>query len=168
MIDFYRRRLAHAAWTWLEGKWCRYHNKPDRKNRTMGRAEKRRARTAERREIAEEYPHEAKKSRKGDQMTDDKIREAVAMVREMLPAAGPRRLTDDEMSLTLFDGARLQRRVYQHLVFMCEEIPRQLDAGKRDKAFRWLGFLQGAVWSLGLASISELKRSNMPTEIEPE
>lgn len=51
MTDFYRRRLAHALWTWREGRHSTFHKQPRAKDRPSGRAEKRRARQAERRDI---------------------------------------------------------------------------------------------------------------------
>ncbi len=34
----------------------------------------------------------------------------------------------------------------------------------REKAFRWLGFMQGALWALELHEIDELRRHNMPPD----
>jgi hypothetical protein len=52
----------------------------------------------------------------------------------------------------------------RHLVFMLEEIPKLLDEGRTEKAMRWLGFVQGAIWAYGLVSIDDLKSSNRPDE----
>lgn len=46
---------------------------------------------------------------------------------------------------------------FAHLVFMCEEGVRMVDAGREDKANRWLGFVQGALWMTGFASIDEMR-----------
>lgn len=51
---------------------------------------------------------------------------------------------------------------YEHLLFMAEEIPRLLDAGRTEKAMRWLGWLQGACWGLGLETLEEAKLRNAP------
>ena len=53
-MDFYRHRLAHAHWTWMEPKFCRFLHPLRRKDRSSGRAEKHRARALERREISEQ------------------------------------------------------------------------------------------------------------------
>ena len=50
MTDHYRNRLKHAHWTWMEGKFCRFHKRPRAKDRVMGRHDKRAARQEERRE----------------------------------------------------------------------------------------------------------------------
>lgn len=44
-----------------------------------------------------------------------------------------------------------------HLVFMCEQGVKMVDAGKEDKANRWLGFVQGALWMNGFATIEEMR-----------
>lgn len=49
-MDFYRFKLALAAWTWREGKVCPFHTKPRRKDQTFGRNDKRAARQLERRD----------------------------------------------------------------------------------------------------------------------
>ena len=50
----------------------------------------------------------------------------------------------------------------RHLVFMLETIPAFLRDGRREKAMRWLGFVQGAIWVRGYVSIEDLKRANAP------
>lgn len=54
-MDFYRHRLAHALWTWREGKHMNswHRRKRHKKDRSSGRTEKSRARRLERKEIAE-------------------------------------------------------------------------------------------------------------------
>lgn len=52
--DFYRQRLAHAAWTWREACLCHGGGCRSRKDRIEGRREKRRARALERREIRDQ------------------------------------------------------------------------------------------------------------------
>lgn len=52
--------------------------------------------------------------------------------------------------------------VAEHLLYMCDEGARFVREGRAEKAMRWLGFLQGVVWSRGHASLDELKRMNMP------
>jgi hypothetical protein len=50
----------------------------------------------------------------------------------------------------------------QHLAFMCEEGRRLIAEGRREKAMRCLGFVQGALWADDRASIDELKEMNRP------
>lgn len=51
-----------------------------------------------------------------------------------------------------------------HLLYMCDTGKQFVWAGRTEKAMRWLGFLQGAIWAYGIASIDEMKHWNMPKE----
>lgn len=56
----------------------------------------------------------------------------------------------------------------RHLMFMCLAGCGFVDAGRIDKANRWLGFLQGVLWVTGFASIDEMKHWNMPDPVADE
>lgn len=47
-----------------------------------------------------------------------------------------------------------------HMLWMCDEIQAMVGEGKLEKAFRWLGFIQGAMWAMGLRSIADMKLDN--------
>ena len=49
-----------------------------------------------------------------------------------------------------------------HLLYMIGRINIFLDEGRREKAMRWIGFLQGAVWWGEFISIEKLKKMNAP------
>jgi hypothetical protein len=49
-----------------------------------------------------------------------------------------------------------------HLLFMCQEAQVFVDTDRVEKAMRWLGFLQGALWSHAYCTLDELKRHAMP------
>lgn len=51
-----------------------------------------------------------------------------------------------------------------HLRWMVNETESFIHKGQTDKAMRWLGFIQGALWVLGISSIEEAKRANMPPD----
>lgn len=51
-----------------------------------------------------------------------------------------------------------------HLRWMCSEIPGMLLHDRTDKAMRWLGFLQGAMWWAALRSVEDMKRDNKPAD----
>jgi len=51
-------------------------------------------------------------------------------------------------------------RVRKHLVWMKDEIHNIAGAGEIDKAQRWLGFLQGAAWAMGMAPLEAFKEAN--------
>lgn len=47
-----------------------------------------------------------------------------------------------------------------HLKWMLLNIPLIMDEGKIDKANRWLGFVQGVLWSRRILNINEMKDDN--------
>lgn len=93
-------------------------------------------------------------------MTDDKIRDVLELYEMMLngpPAWDPPP-----------NNARLD-----HLLTMIPKMREMLDAIaqiqhgterhlKIEKLMRWLGFMQGVLWSKGIYSIDELRAHNMP------
>ena len=49
-----------------------------------------------------------------------------------------------------------------HIHEMLDEIEIFLEEERIEKAFRWLGFIQGCLWSTGFYTIEELKNHNRP------
>lgn len=49
-----------------------------------------------------------------------------------------------------------------HIHWMCLQIPVFVHEQRIEKAMRWLGFVQGALWALGLSTVEEMKRDNKP------
>lgn len=47
-----------------------------------------------------------------------------------------------------------------HIGWMCEAIPAQVAEGSVAKAERWLCFVQGILWSEGLATIDSMRDDN--------
>lgn len=52
-------------------------------------------------------------------------------------------------------GTRLQ-----HIRWMCERTKEFIKQDKLDKANRWLGFIQGVLWTRGIFSIDEIQGHN--------
>lgn len=52
----------------------------------------------------------------------------------------------------------------KHLRYMCEVVQTFPEA-RKEKAMRWLGFIQGALWSMGFITIQEAKEANMPDSV---
>ncbi len=48
-----------------------------------------------------------------------------------------------------------------HLRFMLYQMANYAATKDQDKFMRWLGFVQGAMWSLGMTSIEEMKNINL-------
>lgn len=109
-------------------------------------------------------------------MTNQKIAIAARSCAKALEESGaePKEMTDIEKCRPdVFDDEPLVSR--NHLLFMCEQIEtwaRELEENNlptpslREKAMRWLGFVQGSLWSLGYRSVDELKDMNRSTEEE--
>lgn len=58
-----------------------------------------------------------------------------------------------------------QRRiVYEHVLAMIDRIDPLVEAGRRDKAMRWYGFIQGVLWVMGMYSIDELREHSRTAE----
>ncbi len=47
-----------------------------------------------------------------------------------------------------------------HVLWMCAEARKHHEAGKVEKAMRWLGFIQGVLWADNHCTIAELKDDN--------
>jgi hypothetical protein len=90
-------------------------------------------------------------------MTTEKIREAFAACRSIV-GTGWKATRRPEHT-----APYLQAEWSEHLAFMCEEGATYAE-GRREKAMRWLGFVQGALWAKGLATIDDLKSMNRPDE----
>ena len=50
---------------------------------------------------------------------------------------------------------------YSHCYWMLGQMEQFLAKDKIDKAFRWLGFIQGVLWMHGLYTIDELRDHNL-------
>jgi hypothetical protein len=48
---------------------------------------------------------------------------------------------------TIIDAGTENKEELTHLQYMISKINGLLKEGKREKAFRWLGFIQGVLWS---------------------
>lgn len=49
-----------------------------------------------------------------------------------------------------------------HVEWMTKQIPDFLAAGRKEKANRWLGFIQGVLWAKEIYTIEEMKEHNRP------
>lgn len=67
--------------------------------------------------------------------------------------------TDSAVKYTERAAGDYKRRL-DHLRFMCEMIEILADKGEMEKVFRWLGFLQGALWMIGAYTINEMAEHN--------
>lgn len=92
-------------------------------------------------------------------MTQAKVREVIAVYRRYLESRGIGRasMPHDMLPETRQDAL-------EHCHGMLDAIAQFVDAGRMDKAFRWLGFIQGCLWVHGVYTLDELKDHNRPPD----
>lgn len=73
-----------------------------------------------------------------------------------------------------FDARELDEYEYprridacRHILYMISRIEEFLNENRLDKANRWLGFIQGCLWSFGDFVLKDLKDHNREKELEP-
>jgi hypothetical protein len=66
--------------------------------------------------------------------------------------------------LDVFMEAVYVPETYKHLLYMLWQIPHFIKEGRKEKANRWLGFVQGALWANDIYTIEEMKDHNRPDE----
>lgn len=90
-------------------------------------------------------------------MTKEKVQEVIDIYKETLEKleAKPERHEIDGVPLT-------RKEKLNHCYWMINEIESFLKEDRIEKAFRWLGFVQGILWSARLYTIPELADHNRP------
>jgi hypothetical protein len=53
---------------------------------------------------------------------------------------------------------------YAHVWWMITTLRDFIHEGRMEKAFRWLGFIQGVLWACGMYSVEDLAGHNKPSE----
>jgi hypothetical protein len=96
-------------------------------------------------------------------MTPEKVLEVIRTYQEDLYRSGykPWRLLSEERTVSWTDADTHAR--LQHALWMLEELEEFVTERRMDKVFRWLGFVQGVLWSAGFRSIDEMRHDNMPS-----
>jgi hypothetical protein len=85
-------------------------------------------------------------------MTNDQVRKAVEVYKTEVRIPAKKSATD-EKPMDRLDALA-------HISWMCDQIPGFLAEGKDEKVNRWLGFIQGALWSLGIRTIDQMRDDN--------
>lgn len=90
-------------------------------------------------------------------MTNEKIRTVITMYKEKLGGLGLGKIDypHTEILDTMEHGL-------MHCYGMLDEMEVFLEEGRVDKVFRWLGFIQGILWSEKIYSLEDLKNHNRP------
>ena len=91
-------------------------------------------------------------------MDDKKVLEVIAIYREHLAGVHmtyPIDYPHDERVTYRAD-------ILSHCHGMLDQMEEFVRQGRMEKAFRWLGFIQGCLWSQGCYVLEELKNHNRP------
>lgn len=92
-------------------------------------------------------------------MTGEKIIEACGIYEKQLTEL---RVELKRFPHGLLAGDTIQ--VLAHCRYMISQIIIFVDEGRIEKAFRWLGFMQGVLWSQRQFTLDDLMNHNKPTE----
>lgn len=92
-------------------------------------------------------------------MTPEKTKKAfdtcVLLIRQHAPKIAAARWPADLPPHTSTDSVA-------HALWMCEEGKKFVDEGRMEKAMRWLGFVQGALWVTLWVPVETMKDMNKP------
>lgn len=101
-------------------------------------------------------------------MTPEKVVSVLSQYRRRL-ATTPMRLSQEQFdSYCHWRHGVPHRDVLCHLAWMCEQAIDFVAEGRMEKAMRWLGFIQGVLWALGIKTLNELRDDSKPDEQEEE
>ena len=90
-------------------------------------------------------------------MTADKVREVLNVYKKKLDEMG---VPKERFSRDLIPTSR--KEFLAHCRAMLDEMETLIQQGRMDKVFRWLGFVQGCLWSAGCYDLESLKNHNRP------
>ena len=90
-------------------------------------------------------------------MTKDKLKETLGVYRNYFEEqqTGKKKIPADKNP-----QSNIEALEYMHA--MLDEMEEFLKEGRIEKFHRWLGFLQGNLWRMGIFTLEELKNHNRP------
>jgi hypothetical protein len=88
-------------------------------------------------------------------MTQEQIKNVAFKYEAILADIGIETIKYDEINTP-----KLKTEFLEHAAWMLGEIPEHLNNGHVEKAHRWLGFVQGIFWTLGILNINDMKNDN--------
>lgn len=92
-------------------------------------------------------------------MTKEKAFEALTKYHDLVVAKfGVRPTKSHPGWYTLFAKAMSIQQQAQHVSWMCIEAKKFLEVGRTEKAMRWLGFIQGWLWTVNIKVLDDLKK----------
>ncbi len=90
-------------------------------------------------------------------MDADKVREVINIYRKKFEELGVPKKSFPHDKAPIMKNEHLA-----HCHKMLGEMEIFVQENRMEKVFRWLGFIQGVLWSTGVYSIEELKNHNRP------
>lgn len=90
-------------------------------------------------------------------MDGNKVLEVIGIYRSFFEKSGIPKKDFPHNQLTNTD-----ENVLAHCHGMLDEMEQFVVKGRMEKVFRWLGFIQGCLWSTGYFTLDELKNHNRP------
>jgi hypothetical protein len=63
--------------------------------------------------------------------------------------------------------SEVEQEQLKHLLTMIPQMKIFIQAEQMDKVFRWLGFMQGVLWSTSMYTLDELKQHNREESLPP-
>ncbi|NTV30372.1 hypothetical protein HGA91_00125 [candidate division WWE3 bacterium] len=88
-------------------------------------------------------------------MDANRVRGVLELYRRELEAIGASPLDFPHDSIPL-----IPRNILGHCLGMLPKMLEFIDEGRMEKVFRWLGFIQGALWALSIYTLDDLKNHN--------
>lgn len=93
-------------------------------------------------------------------MTKDQLLETVDEYLKRLRAFSPIRADPAKFAHELTQTQRCA-----HMCWMLEHMKKQAEKDELEKAFRWLGFVQGSLYEMGFYTVDELRTHNQQREV---
>jgi hypothetical protein len=90
-------------------------------------------------------------------MTKEKVREVLAIYRTKFEELGISKGKSSHTTTPFLDEEFLS-----HCYGMLDEMEEFIQQDRMDKVFRWLGFVQGCLWTTGVYTIEAAKNHNRP------
>lgn len=95
-------------------------------------------------------------------MSPEKVLEVIDIYREALERIGVGAKSHNHNT-----QATSPEAILEHCHQMLDQMERFVAEGRMEKTFRWLGFVQGCLWSQGVFTIGEMANHNRPDSDHP-
>ena len=90
-------------------------------------------------------------------MDSEKVLEVMGIYRDFFVKNGTKK-----KDFSHFDKPGNRTEILEHCHGMLDKMEQFVKEGRMDKAFRWLGFVQGCLWATGKYRLEDLKNHNRP------